>query len=86
MAKGIDIEISNWKYHPRPKWSVPAVYLQCHAVYTAGTLQPMQCNCSIGCSYTLYTAHTLSVSVSVPAVYVSLHCSYTACTLHFGLG
>ncbi len=22
---------------PRPKWSVPAVYLQCHAVYIGGT-------------------------------------------------
>ncbi len=54
---------------PSPKWSVPAVYLQCHAVYTAGTLQPMHIH------------HTLPASGSVPAVYVQptlqLHCLYT---------
>ncbi len=63
------------------------VYLQCHAVYTAGTLHMLQCTCSIGCSY---TAHTLPASGSVPAVYVQptlqLHWNYTAYTLHFGLG
>ena len=50
------------------------VYLQCHAVYTAATLQHMQCTGSVGCSYTSdckYTADTLL-----------LHCGYTAGTLH----
>ena len=71
---------------PRPKWSVPTVYPQCHAVYTVGTLQPMQCTCSMGCQHFC----TLHIHCQQVAVYLqcmcSLHCSYTACTLHFGLG
>ncbi len=53
------------------------VYLQCHAVYTAGTLQPMQCTCSIGCSY---TADTLQTAVyTVPTLHV--HCRYLHCRM-----
>ncbi len=68
----INSENKIFSKNPRPKWSVPAVY-------TAGTLQPMQCTCS-----------TLHIHCQQVAVYLqctcSLHCSYTACTLHFGLG
>ncbi len=54
------------------------VYLQCHAVYTVGTLQPMQCTCSIGCSY---TADTLQTEVYTAGTLL-LHCKYTVGTLH----
>ena len=47
---------------------VKYVYLQCHAVYTAATLQHMQCTCSIGCSY---TSDTLQTAVyTVPTLYI----------------
>ena len=47
------------------------VYLQCHAVHTAGTLHPMQCTCSIGCSC------TCSVRAAQTAATLQLHCLYT---------
>ncbi len=63
------------------------VYLQCHAVYTEGTLQHMQCTCSIGGLKHFCTLHLHCQQV---AVYMQptlqLHWNYTAYTLHFGLG
>ncbi len=82
MANGTQKDI--FLSMPRSKWSVPAVYLQCHAVYTAGTLQPMQCTCSMAAFCTLHI-HWQQVEVYLQCT-CSLHCSYTACTLHFGLG
>ncbi len=53
------------------------VYLQCTCSATQCTLQPMQCTCSIGCSY---TADTLQTAVyTVPAEW-SLMAAF--CTLH----
>ncbi len=54
------------------------MYLQCHAVYTVGTLQPLQCTCSIGCSYTADTLHT--AVYTVPTLHV--HCSYSSIFVH----
>ncbi len=51
------------------------VYLQCHAVSTAATLLPMQCTCSIGCSY---TADTLQTAVyTVPTLTAFLYTAHT---------
>ncbi len=64
------------------------VYLQCHAVYTAATLQPMQCTCSIGCSYTADTLQTAVYTVTTLHVHCStlqVHCYYTAGTLQLAV-
>ena len=55
------------------------MYLQCHTVYTAATLQHTQCTCSIGCSYNADTLHT--AVYTVPTLYGSIFAVYTAATL-----
>ncbi len=49
------------------------VYLQCRAVYTAGTLQHKQCTCSVG----KYTEDTLLLHFGYTAS-GSVHSKYTA--------
>ncbi len=81
------VSIPNYKCSPDRS----GVYLQCHAVYTAATLQPKQCTCSIGCSYTsdtlqtaVYTVTTLHVHWSYLDLQGWIHCIYTAdCSVHF---
>ncbi len=63
-----DVEV---EHHPDRS----GVYLQCHAVYTAATLQHTQCTCRIGSVCAVYLQPTLQI-----------HSNYTAYTLHFGLG
>ncbi len=57
------------------------VYLQCHAVCTAATLQPMQFTRSIGCSWqhfcTLQYTATCSVHAPYTAGTLKLYCLYT---------
>ena len=57
-----------------------AVYLQCPAVYTADTLEYMECICSGGCKYTLQF-HSKLIAVQLQCN-CSLHAAHTARTLH----
>ncbi len=59
---GAALSCTNIWYYPDRS----GVYLQCHAVYTAATLQAMQCTCSIGQQVAVYLQ-----------CMCSLHCSYT---------
>ena len=54
-------------------------------MYTTATLQPMQCTCSIGCSYTADTLPGLQVHCKYTAGTLLLHCKHTAGTLQLAV-
>ena len=53
------------------------VYLQCREVYTLGTVQHMQCTCSVR---VVQAVHTLPTHCRLQCT-LHIHCTYTAYTL-----